>query len=1034
MQIEGRFIDKGTNCYCIRDNTDFTYFVTSRGLYMADVLEELKTSGYKILDYAGHILTPEGISIEEITLSDNTLNQTELDAMYTLDDLAVTEAEATAYYDRDISRSLVELKQPVTVKIKTREGLIEYLIQYSKLDRMHLADEDCLPLNSFVEQDALFTLEELQTDDSLWYYMKIIEDRRILKSFAAYEKLVTFLQQEGVLGQVYTPADVKTAYVSWGICGLKTMFTRMEEKVGVRSNIFQPDSVAVGGGNRVCMNLMDREGQIISLSGVYPELTECEDFSSLEVQPCSQDKYFELYRSIRKWPSQYRYIECLEPNPKTRTIASLTDDIGCTYKMFLDTDVLVVTTSRGNLLMQRYLMLRLYNNTQISLDTIPTDVDYQDWCLCCAKVHDLVERNTRHTDVDSTYELLKKEGMFDGEIIQYMARRVDEDRMLNKWFDPSVHFNEAEDMYRGVIEERYIQKYNPENIAYDTIDELIDIMLDTKATLESQNKYLVIDKTSAYTEQLSKEEAMTRPVEQLEFARDAVRGNMNIDYFARGICIDSEAEYIELINFLILCHKTFGQGQTMENFLTDLTDTMEFVEWQKLFRKRDEAYWGAILDTAMLNQTRATESVVAMCVTNVFRELSLEDPEKQRHYAFQGLVLRLDDKKHNSAVMLQRSLADIIEAVVDKMSVNYRLKEALKTETANIALELMFRVAFDKDLKYKNTASGEYLLLFPHSLRTENVILEIPVTEKLLGEMMDASRYHLHYCKLSDWCRFSFAHGISRMYCMNAAIDPWHVTPNQGVKINSYNFAINYLKQESYEKVIAPEIRRRCDEVHAKIDELMSRTSGMLIPDTMTNNIVDYNDVDIEVYLQSGTFLENMEQYFKRFSKLNTKAKARDQLLYKMRSKSDIMFEAYADRDSADYMDSGSDEYVAQTPELSGKWFKTIDVINLGSQTRDFAIGEYQNSISKFDIDTEAFEDVLRWKQLLNGTFSTKAVLLLVGTKLLQVFQNVKKTVDLKSITITECEALVDAGILFRLSAREFLVSASNGKYKLEVK
>lgn len=1033
MQIEGRFLDNGKNCYVIRDNTDFRYNVTYRGLYMSDVLEGLKASGYKILDYEGHILTPEGISIEEIALSDNTLSQVDIDAMYTMDDLAVTEAEATAYYERDIRQNFVELRQP-NIRIKTREELIEYLMNYASLERLHMADMDCLPLNSFVAPEALFTFEEIQQNYQVRYYMDIVESRRVLKSFAAYQKLVNFLQSEGLLKQSYTADEIKTAYLSWGICGIRSMFTRIEDKYGVRSNIFSHDAAADASGNRVCYNLMDKEGRIISLSGVYDDFATCENFSEREVYPAVQETYFKLYRSRKQWDSQYQFIQCMEPQSRTRTLGHLLDDTGVAYKMFLDMDTILITTSRGNVLMQRYLILCTYNGTRVAIDTFKNEQEYRDWCLYSAKAHDIVEKHTMHSDVDSSYELLHKEGLFDGEIIQYMARRVEEDRALNNGYDATVHFNQAESLYRGEIEEIYVRKYNPDNLPYDTIPELIDIMLDTKAALESQNKYLAIDKSSIVTEQQCKDELMLRPLEQLEFAKDAVNGFINIDYLAAGIREDSEVDYVLLINFLRLCYKVFGKDQLVEDFLMHVTDTNDFVDWRMVVRERDQAYWGAIRDTAELNAIRARESVIALYVTNIYRELSLEDPERQRHYAFQGLVLRLDDKKHNPSVQLQKALAEIVQDTLDKMQLPFMLRDALKTEALNIALELIFRVAFDNNLKITKSTGDIYILTMQHLLRNEHVILEIPVSLRMLEDMQDKSRYVLQSCKLSDWCRFSFLQGRSRMYCLNAAIDPWHITPKSGVKLNSYNFAINYLSEAAYEQAISKELRDKCSESHAKVDVLMQQATAMLVTDKIDNSFINYKEVDMEVYLQNIMFLESMDQYFTRFSIKNAEAKKENKLIYKLRSKSDTTFGAYADRDSDDYMNPDEDEYVEMTDELKGKWYKTIDVLPVGEATFGTTIEAGRNVISRFDINSEAFEDVIRWKSLLDGTFVQNAVLMLFGTKLFRATSQGNEILDLKSISIAECESMTDEGTMYRLSAREFLIRTSNGNYKLEVR
>ena len=142
MQIKERFQVNGKNCYKVLDDTGLEYELTFRGLYSSELLDEMKAAGYQVLDYYGHIVTPDGVSIEDIALSDCTLSVAEIDAMESMDDFAVTEAEATAYFTRETERTLVELRKPAEVKIKTREELIKYLVNYSLLIRNNLGDED----------------------------------------------------------------------------------------------------------------------------------------------------------------------------------------------------------------------------------------------------------------------------------------------------------------------------------------------------------------------------------------------------------------------------------------------------------------------------------------------------------------------------------------------------------------------------------------------------------------------------------------------------------------------------------------------------------------------------------------------------------------------------------------------------------------------------------------------------------------------------------------------------------------------------
>ena len=1030
MLIEARFLQDDINCYRVVDDTGMKYNVTFRGLYDTDLLDQMKNAGFKILDYHGHILTPEGIAIEDIALSENVLNESEINMMKELDSFALSEAEATSYFARDVQRDLVQLKKPV-VTINTREELIDYLNKYIVLSRSKLADDDCLPLNSFVNPDALFTLEEIQTDARVQYYMEIIERRRILKSYNAYLKLIDFLKQQGCLSEPFSADDVKKAYLSWGICGVKTMITHMSDKMGVTNSIydFNDDSSKVSGNT--VYNLMDKKGQIISRDGTY-DIADIDNFESLDIRPMSENEYYDKLHKARSWETEYQVIRCLEIRGKTRTLMSLVDDSGITYKAKFDHNTFIVTTSRGNVLVQRYIAIRVYNGVVMPIDRILTKEDYEEWCACSAKAHDLVEANTLKSDVSSSYELLTKEGLHKKAVVEYMARRVEEDRQLNNGFDPDVPLSSAADMYSGNIAPEYIRKYNPSDMPWETIDELVDIMLATKDEMEANKEYLVVDESNAATKFLSKDEIALRPVEQLEFAKDVLNGDVSIDQFEAGRLADGKVDYILLSEFLRLCYKQLGAGKTITDFLMHLDEYSEFVDFGSVFTKRVRAYWGAVNDTAYINNLRATEAVTAVYVTNVFREISNGTPDSQRHYAFECVSMDLSSKKHNPAVALQRRLAEIIAETIDSMGLEYKLREALKMEKESLALDLMFRLALDSNV-VQEVKGATTVVKLQHALRSERVELNVELTNSMIDEIKNPAFFIVTYCKLSDWCRFDFANGYARLYCLNAAITPWRVVPKPGFKLNSYNFPINYLSNKSYERIDAA-LRADCDSKHGKVAVLKGISNAVLIPDSGTNIDVTYTLDDMEIYLQNTMFLETMDQYFSRFNLQNKEAIAKGIVLKRMRTKSDVVFENFADRYSSDYMSADVDEYVAATPDNQKLWTRSVDVLPLDGYARDNTITANKNVVDHFDINTEAYADVIRWPELLHGEFHPKAILLVFGTKLLCATDKGQLTRDLEDISREDCEKLVEKGIFYKLSAREYLISAGNGTFKVEVR
>ena len=1029
MYIKSRFLHNGTNCYEVVDNSGFAMNYTVRGLYDLTVMDPLIESGYKFLDYHGHILTPEGISIESIVESPNTLTENEINMMLEMDVCALSEAEAAEYFTRDVQFNLVELSAG-NITIHTREEFIEYLNTYIRLEQAKLAASEFVPINYFVAPEALFTLEEVQTDARIQYYMSVIERRRVLKSFEAYKNLIKFLQKETGLSENCTPDEVKAAYLSWGLCGIKTMATHKSEQIGVTTSIYDREQVGqVTGGNQIVTNLMDKAGTIYSLSGVQ-EITFDDDFDYLSIRPANEKAYFDLRNSTYNWSSEYKAVNCIESKSKSRTKMSLIDNSGVSYEAKIDNDVMLITTVRGNVISQRYLTFQTYGGDILPIENIGTASDYDIWAHCYAKAHDLVNAYTMKSDIGSTYELLEKEGMHKKAIIQYMARRIEEDRGLNNMVDSTLMLNEAADLYDGGIPKEYIQKYNPDNIAYESVDELIDIMQTTKENLEARGEYLAIDESSSFAKIKSQEERKFRPVEQLIFAKEVREGAINIDEYAAGRREDGSMDYTVLANFLRLCYKQFGRGKTIENYLRDIEVNNDEVNIRDVFKDRTYAYWGAIKDTANLNRIKAEEAVNAVYVTAVFREISNASLEEQRHYSFECISLDLSNKKSNYIVGYQRQVATAVEEAILRQSFEYQLREALKIEKSYIALDLMFKIAFDDSMQVEK-ANGKYIVSYKHVLRNKAVTLDVELPIDLYTALGNASMYTRNYCKLSDWCLFDFANGFCRMCCLNANITPWRVMPKHGFNISSYNFGVNYLSEASFGR-INEELRENCLAENAKITVLKDIASQMLVPDTYMNGIVEYTVDDMDMYLYNDKFLESMDQYFSRFSLTQKLLSETGQTVRRFISKSDIMFKNFIDKYSSDYL--SETEVMQLQGDNSKSWTRSITVVPLGTGGGKNLLGASHNVTSYFNINEEAYTDVIRWPELLRGAFEPATVLAVYGSKLLYIEGDKDVSKDLDTITRDECDALAEAGVFYKLSAREYLIKATNVLVKLEVR
>ena len=184
----------------------------------------------------------------------------------------------------------IVLKEPVEIKFHTREELVEFLQKESRVSGSYM--QDIRPLNAITAPEALFTPEELATDDNIKELMQKITERRTLKSLDAYERLVAFLKEHAGLKDDFRPEDLVKAYLAWGVCGLRFCITGIQEKQGVGMSISDRNESATEAskvmdyvGKQTVYALFDGGGNVYTRNR---QLNWGEDDDS-DVRPASSD-------------------------------------------------------------------------------------------------------------------------------------------------------------------------------------------------------------------------------------------------------------------------------------------------------------------------------------------------------------------------------------------------------------------------------------------------------------------------------------------------------------------------------------------------------------------------------------------------------------------------------------------------------------------------------------------------------------------------------------------------------------------------
>jgi hypothetical protein len=1051
MKIVNRFMESGNVCFTIEDD-GFAYPVTSRGLYVEDILKGLTDAGYKVIDYHGNIMSPEGVNIQDFVEEVVSLSNEEKISLYDWEESVLPEDKATTYFSRDVEISHIDMKAP-KVEIRTREELISYLDRYKYSKRVGAADLDVRPLNSFVSEEALFSLEELSENPSIIRYIRIIEERRRLNSYAAYKELITFLQSEGVLGSTYTVDDIKTAYLAWGVCGIKGIVTDMRVRKGVTAHIVDIDETKGANDREVGVTeswgLASKDGRLIDLYDDV-DLSEIDDYTEADIYPVSIPKYEEIMRGTSSWKYDYRVVKIFRKVPKVRTYIDYLSENGVIFKAKVDNDEIVIQSTTENKYVGSFLKIKLSNGEYKGLSVAKTESEYVKWSLAIAKAKSMIKAKTIEAPVDNTYDLCIEEGVNPIAALDYMSFRVKDDKAgyllptatyagFNDLYHNINTYGSAE-MYRVGPEQKYIDRFNPEGIEYDDIDSLIDIMINTRSTMMDEGTYMKVDpKSNSQEEQLNEYQVIEMPVERLEFVRDCLNGNVSLDFLSEGKDLDGRAGISELSELLLTIIKITTNNADMDvdafiNILKSIEDC-DVIDVNSTIMQRINTYVGYLKDRAILNMKRATQCTNAMYITKIYREAGNAPVDELRHYAFEGINLNLEGRSRNKMAKVQDGITEAVRAAIKKLDIQQMHKVALDIEAPSLALKLMFAI-FLKQVKIVERKEFKTIISIRQEMENDSIDLIVELSDELYNAAGVGEFYQIKWVTLCDWCSLEFTSTAFNLYCINASITPWMVTPRRGTKIPVYSFEVNWLP-DSVIQTFPEEFRNTLQQSGGRVRKFSDNSEQFALVEngdimSFVSNAMNYDVHNIDTVLDDNS-IERMCDYNDRFRFHNREAMAHGKYLYRMRLRSDVVYANYASRYNP-YPISEDEYRDMDTPKDGNKWLVNCEPgIIEGTGAKTLLLTTSTNTVESFSWDEQPFDDIIRWKQLILG-FKPYTTNMLVGSTLLCVSKNgasIKR--NLYTLTKEDADKLVDKGVLYQLGARDYLVRTEGFDYKVTV-
>lgn len=1019
-------LPNGDICYEI-DDDGFKQLVLLRALYDKYTLDGLIKEGYSFVDYHGNIITPTGERLQDREAKPVTLSDFEYQNLLDFaDDIALSEAEAVVYFTRDTTLKTITLKEATVPQIKTREQFVAYLQQLNRMSGyVNLAIEDHRPINAIVAREALFSIEEVIQNQDTKKLLEVLSERKKIRSKQGYDNLIKFLVNEGVLrSSTPTRLEFLDAYTAWGVDGIKTPVVERKQLESSAGTIFEATSQTMGKAvNRTAeLCLLDKSGTIFSSMGKI-DFTGVDNFKRELFYPYTENTYWDLYKSRDQWFSDFKPINCTVPLITPRIAMTLIDDDGVLYEARIEVDNTCIITNRQCITSAPGFRVKLIDDCLYPLSLFKSANEFKVYNMILTAITAAVKARTVECPVSSSYEMCLKEGVSPEAALHYLCREVMTNGM-NVDLRGDMDYMDAWELYstQGAPEIRgssttfnLQQKYNPDSLPYNNVDDLLDIF---NAAQE--------EKTVSGGLSL---ENLLQPIERMNFAKRLRTGELSISELGLGLYLDSELDKQQLIRYLKLVMDTVGGYDESSinatyNALSTILKDRTIFDMNDIIHERNNAHIGYLKDRAYLNRDRARQSTSAVFVENVFREMANLPTEEQRHFACECLVLDVTNGtvNRNYINVLEQCLQNAINKTAHLTAGE---KELLTIESPMTALRLCFKLGVG-NIETSSSALADHRSVKETIVGGIDITVDIPMY--IVQWFSNLSSYKRQYVILADWCQYEMGTNHAFNYvCLNADINPWFVIPKKGFTIRSHNFAINHLKAAS--------LKAMSEGYQEKVrNTRVARLSEFGI----SGNIIQYVGTEDSTLLTRFTVdepldwegSETFDYHYQRFTITNTKLAETGSYLNALRLRSDAIFDSYAEacgvtvRQEALYSASVN-------KEDKQRCLTQMDIVPLRNVDDIKAISA-NTRLSQFNISEFTLNDIVAWPEIVDNRFNPTATVMFNGVGLI-VLEGVSKRVIPLSELDQEVESLYTSGAIYRLNAYQYMIKTPTETLLLEV-
>lgn len=1105
MRILNKIVDSGVIVgYRVEDGT-FVLPMCKKALYIEMYIEQLTRDGYKYYGYdADAIETPDGhpiTELPEVALSE----QDDMEwfaSVNAADSSALSDADASRYYTFR-EASIYSFRKEDSYEINTREELIRYLTGLRRAMSTANFFTDCRPLNAFVNPDALFTIEELENDADVRIYFDIIVKRHHMRNYGEYRNLIKWLCDRGALATT-TPsiAEFLAAYYAWGPEGIKDKCTGYELKMNVDGVFsFAKDPLRTADGmsyiidNRVkkatVINGND-ELQYLKVKQSLSDISEVKDFGRMRIAVSSNDTLFALRRRDQKGMKYHPTSSTFVSDVTDRLYFTLVTESGFTYTYKVAHNKLKIGLTHTNTNSSVYYTEDNFGIASVTplvlvpLDAVDCENDYYFWNLAILKAAELVKIRSKQPPYKSTTEFLVSDGVNPIATVDMMAKAITshggyqvnrkysltnkDDDLLDALsvymrgipdYILKAYMIAPEDITEGM--QSFLELADPDDLK-DRREEMMAMRIGPNdpgfdpTYMDYQSKIGKRDASFAMAAALlGASEKKIDAVDyytKVKFVADCIHGNLSVNNFGDGLKDDLGVNYgIGAECILSIIYAEYGNNPDKEQASRAILDIENsgLVDVKRIFRMRDHAWKGYMVDYAEYRQSRANENawIWAYC-TKVFREISNAPIEKQRPYLMEIVMLENTKQDMPIRTLMTQCVKDAIEATdfdttrfdSDGTMSNWSEKKVAMASADYIAARLFFYI-------YAGGVKGEPVdgMYNVQMQLQEGMTINVP----LLAAVVDIVKKfnvnaHRRYITVYDYCKYEYnaytKDGAFNICLVNADVDPWHVRPKQGFKIKTYSLLPNYYGQDALDSANGAGFYLKAyNDGGICVSPLKELYKSQFIPYSEVEETLMYEGIS-----KSATSLTDMEDflypeqyeyifaYIKRWTLAKKLAASKGKKLYSIPLKQDIVFAefAYSYCDELPLQEcvfvDEVNERAAQTNVSVGviSWRDYVNGISLLSSSSS-AVTMHPFSIRDIDLsDTDVLEPII------SGKLECSMPIVVSGNYLI-IRDGDAMRIPVSKLAESEFDQFVKDGVFYPITNGKHFVHAVNGDYVIDV-